>query len=83
MLSASPFGTPESVGWDVNGGGIDLASANGTLTWAQLQSLATSPIDDSGSYTISVIATYLDADDNPFEIVTPAELIINNADLFT
>ncbi len=73
-----PYGTPVSVGWDVNGGGIDLASASGTLTWAQLQSLSSSPINDSGTYAITVIANYLDSNGNPIEVQEMVDLLINN-----
>ncbi len=59
-LSASPYGSPVAIGWDLNGGGVDLAAAVGTFTWAQLQSLVGSPINNSGTYSIAAIATYDD-----------------------
>ncbi|MCA9195386.1 MAG: hypothetical protein KDB03_26625, partial [Planctomycetales bacterium] len=77
-LSASPYGSPVAIGWDLDGGGIDLSSASGTFTWDQLQSLSASPINNSGQYSIEVIATYSDGASGTYDVSSSVDLTVLN-----
>ncbi|MCG8652558.1 MAG: PKD domain-containing protein, partial [Pirellulales bacterium] len=79
VLEATPYGNPVSIGWDLNNNStIDFASASGTLTWDQLQSLVPTGIDDSGDYTIGLVANYLDVFGRTVGVATDVDLKINN-----
>ncbi|MCR9294074.1 MAG: PKD domain-containing protein [bacterium] len=77
-LSASPYGSPTSISWDLNADGIpDLTSATGNLSWSELEGLSPNPIDDNGEYLLLLKATYPDGADF-YEIDTLINLSVNN-----
>ena len=63
-LSATAVGAPVSFDWDLNADPFnpsfsgDATGQNPTLTWAQLQGLSTNPINNNGTTSILVRATY-------------------------
>ena len=52
-VSASPFGSPSAVSWNVVGGSQVLNSASGTIPWATLENALPSSVTD-GNYTLDV-----------------------------
>jgi hypothetical protein len=64
-LRASAVGTPSAVQWDLNGDSLVDATTSGlelTRTWAQLQALSATPIDDNGSFALRVSVRYASGD---------------------
>ncbi len=72
-LLGTAVGSPVTVEWDLNGDGTfgDASGLTPTLTWSQLETLG---INDSGTRTISLRATYASGDNQTDD----ATLLIDN-----
>jgi 6-phosphogluconolactonase (cycloisomerase 2 family) len=59
-VSATAAGTPSGYSWDVNGDGVfgDKTGQDATITWAELQALPGIPVNNDGTYTVSVAVSY-------------------------
>ncbi|HEY3919271.1 MAG TPA: PKD domain-containing protein, partial [Stellaceae bacterium] len=58
-LAATAVGTPVSYAWNINGSGFtDATGQTPTLTWAQLEALPVHPVQDAGTFSVQLQATY-------------------------
>jgi PKD repeat protein len=78
-LRASAVGTPIEVQWDINGDSSFDATTSGlqlSRTWAQLQALSGTPINDNGSFSPRVSVCYASGD---VALSAPGQLEVLNS----